>query len=556
MCWYHSIMDWHHPDYLPRRDWEKARSTDGADFDRYVAYLHQQVTELLTKYGPIGLMWFDGEWESAWNHTYGKSLYELCRKLQPDVIVNNRVDVGRSGMAGMTGAGEFCGDYGTPEQEVPAKGFPGVDWESCMTMNDHWGFNAHDKNFKSTRELLRTLSDIASKGGNFLLNVGPTALGEIPQASLDRLAGMGRWMKVNGDAIYGTSASPIEAPKWGRVTQKRSGDDTRLYLHVFEWPMDGELSVSGLGNAVLGARLLANPAQKLSAKSVDGSIAITLPNTAPDSDISVVELVLRGAPIVYSPPRIDAASDVFVDALDVEIHTDQLDSFVAPKGLESSFAAHDADVRFTTDGSEPTARSKVVSAPIHLTQTTIVKARLFSEGRPVTPTSSRRFEHVAPHPATVVESTEPGLVCSAYAGSWTRLPKFADIAVVTRSIASNVELAREQKQAHFGLSFDGFVEVQTSALYMFELTSDDGSKLTIDGVVVVDNDGPHAAITKTGSIALAAGKHALHVEWFNATGDAALELKLQAGSSSAFEKPRFEKIPVRAFSHAAVGAAR
>src|SRR5262249_40224023 len=133
MCWYHSIMDWHHPDYLPRREWE-TRSAEGADLERYFAHLRDQVTELLTKYGPIGVMWFDGEWESTWDHAHGKALYELCRKLQPDVIVNNRVDVGRSGMAGMTRGGDFCGDFGTPEQEIPATGFPGVDWESCMTM--------------------------------------------------------------------------------------------------------------------------------------------------------------------------------------------------------------------------------------------------------------------------------------------------------------------------------------------------------------------------------------------------------------------------------------
>src|SRR4030095_15083912 len=118
-------------------------------------YLHAEVEELLTNYGKIGVMWVDGEWESTWTHARGKGLCDLCRRLQADVIVNNRVDVGRSGMGGMTTDEDAVGDFGTPEQEVPASGFPGVDWESCMAMNRHWGFNARDEDFKSSRELVR-----------------------------------------------------------------------------------------------------------------------------------------------------------------------------------------------------------------------------------------------------------------------------------------------------------------------------------------------------------------------------------------------------------------
>ena len=144
ICWYHSIMDWHHPDYLPRRSWEVAeRPANGADFDRFRAYLKSQVRELLTNYGPIGVLWFDGEWEDTWNHEYGVDLYNYVRGLQPDIIVNNRVDKGRGGMAGLTEDARFAGDFGTPEQEIPATGLPGVDWETCMTMNDHWGYNKH-----------------------------------------------------------------------------------------------------------------------------------------------------------------------------------------------------------------------------------------------------------------------------------------------------------------------------------------------------------------------------------------------------------------------------
>ncbi len=221
ICWYHSIMDWHHPDYLPRRTWEKNRSTEGADFERYVKYLKNELKELLTNYGEIGVLWFDGEWESTWSDERGKELYNYVRSLQPNIIINNRVSSARSGLEGFTSEGGFAGDFGTPEQQVPATGLPGVDWESCITMNDHWGYNKNDHNWKSAKELLQMLADIASKGGNFLLNIGPTAEGVFPPTSMERLKDIGKWMKVNGESIYGTQASPFTKLEWGRCTQNK-----------------------------------------------------------------------------------------------------------------------------------------------------------------------------------------------------------------------------------------------------------------------------------------------------------------------------------------------
>lgn len=304
MCWYHSIMDWHHPDYLPRREWD-ARPDAGADFDRYVQYLRGQVTELLTKYGPIGVMWFDGEWEETWTESHGKALYELCRSLQPEVIVNNRVGKGRSGMAGLTREGDFAGDFGTPEQEVPAMGLPGVDWESCMTMNDTWGYKEHDKNWKSGKELIRTLIDIASKGGNFLLNVGPTAEGEIPAASVDRLGQIGAWIDVNGESIYGTSASPFARLTWGRCTSRPG----RLYLHVFEWPESGRLIVPGLLNEIAGATLL-ETGDSLTVEMDAAGVAIRVPAEAVDEIATVIALDIVGEPAVVEMPIVPGVDGV------------------------------------------------------------------------------------------------------------------------------------------------------------------------------------------------------------------------------------------------------
>ena len=145
------------------------------------------------------------------------------RRVQPNVIVNNRVGKGRGGMAGMTTGEGHAGDFGTPEQEVPATGFPGVDWESCMTMNRHWGWNRADEGWKSSRTLIHTLVDVASKGGNFLLNVGPEPDGAFPELAVERLEAIATWMKVNSIAIHGTTASPLDAQPFGRVTTRVRG---------------------------------------------------------------------------------------------------------------------------------------------------------------------------------------------------------------------------------------------------------------------------------------------------------------------------------------------
>ena len=291
LCFYHSIMDWHHPQAqaplypnynVGRRD--KPRTNP--EFPTYYeSYLKPQVKELLTNYGDVGVMWFDGEWIPDYTTDMGKDMYQFVRDLQPNTIINNRVDKGRKGMAGMDKEGNFAGDFGTPEKEIPDTGIEGLDWESCLTMNDSWGVHLADHNWKSEETLIRNLIEIVSKGGNLLLNVGPTAEGLIPEQSVTRLAAMGDWLEINGESIFDAKASPYEKPDWGRYTSKEGA----VYAHIFDWPEDGRLSLHK-DIEVKQAALLAEPGSELEIEASDSGTAIVLPETAVDDVATVVKI--------------------------------------------------------------------------------------------------------------------------------------------------------------------------------------------------------------------------------------------------------------------------
>jgi len=296
---YYSLgRDWHDPD-VPTGSPGSKKFPPGSrsntwdfpdegkkDFSKYFERkVKPQVRELLTQYGPMAVLWFDTPEKIS--PAQSRELLAMIHRLQPDCIVNARV-------------GNRLGDYTVEEQAIPADGNP-LPWESCITLNRHWGFKKNDSDWKPATELVRNLVDIASKGGNFLLNVGPTGEGVIPQPSVERLREVGQWMQVNGEAIYGTTASPFKKLDWGRCTIKNGRDGAMLYLHVFDWPKNGRLLVPGLTSQVESAALLAaNPRAPLETiRSAEGA-TILLPANAPDKISSTVAVKIKG-PLKIQP---------------------------------------------------------------------------------------------------------------------------------------------------------------------------------------------------------------------------------------------------------------
>lgn len=252
---YYSLIDWHHPDFpqygdrqAPLRNDPVAGSNEGRVWERYLAYMHEQVRELCTNYGQLDLLWFDFSYDNPdgssmrgekWGAT---ELISMVRELQPNVIIDNRIEVSGEGMGSLAECKPtpYHGDFVTPERIIPPNGIRDAEgrplaWESCITMNDNWGYCATDRNYKPAPLLIHKLVEIVSKGGNLILNVGPDATGRFPQESLAILEQIGRWMERNGASIYGcgrADGGPIEVerPEYGRIT--RNGNT--YYFHLYE----------------------------------------------------------------------------------------------------------------------------------------------------------------------------------------------------------------------------------------------------------------------------------------------------------------------------------
>ncbi|MDB5327039.1 MAG: hypothetical protein JWM57_2608 [Phycisphaerales bacterium] len=287
--YYSQDQDWHHPGGAAARNghWDKAQDGDFAAYVKNVAL--PQVKELLTKYGPVAVLWFDTPTKDM-TPELAKQFVDVLHEYQPQIIWNNRL------------GGGYKGDTETPEQFIPPTGFPGRDWESCMTMNNTWGYKSDDRNYKSTTDLIKHLCDAASKGGNYLLNVGPTSHGEIPDPQQQRLVEVGQWLKRNGEAIYGSAASPFSRPlPFGYATNKPG----RVYLSVFNRPADGVLWLPTT-SAIRRAALLGQ-SEPLTIGHRDGGVTIELPKAASDAIADVVVVEFDGTLQTFSPPVEPAA---------------------------------------------------------------------------------------------------------------------------------------------------------------------------------------------------------------------------------------------------------
>lgn len=304
---YHSVIDWHHPEYSVdglhpmRENLAYREANQGRDITKYREYLHAQSRELLTHFGKIDVMWYDFSYSGrdwGWSKGKGKEewdserLMAMVRELQPGILVNDRLEIG--------------GDFVTPEQYQPAGkmmvGGKPVLWEACQTLNGSWGYHRDNLDWKSVDMLVRMLVDTVSKDGNLLLNVGPNARGEFEPRAIDRLKGIGEWMRLHGRSIYGCGASEFTPPRDCRYTQ--NGD--RLYLHIFDWPFR-HVHLAGMGDRVAYAQLLndaseikmrvTDPAQGAQNTTMGGltpnTLTLELPVQKPPVSVPVIELFLK-----------------------------------------------------------------------------------------------------------------------------------------------------------------------------------------------------------------------------------------------------------------------
>ena len=309
---YYSLIDWHHPDfphhgdrYHPMRS-DPAASNEEREFERYLAYMHGQVKELCTRYGRLDVLWFDFSYNQlrgeAWR---ANELADMVRTLQPGILLNNRLEVSGEGFGSLAqGEPAPChGDFVSPERMVPPEGLfdpqgRPLYWETCTTMNHSWGYCAGDTWYKPAPLLLKKLVECVSKGGNFLLNVGPDGNGRIPRQAMDTLKYLGQWMQINGESIRGCGPSGMEKPEWGRITRR----ENVLYLHIYENAL-GPLPLYGIpAEKIRAMRLLQDGREiPLSVSWVhsdypDMAFAdLGLDPVLPDGDDTVLKVLLEEA---------------------------------------------------------------------------------------------------------------------------------------------------------------------------------------------------------------------------------------------------------------------
>ena len=266
---YYSLLDWRYPAYF------KGAEKDPAGWKELVDYVHAQVRELCSNYGQVDILWYDGGWPHTAEDWRSEELNAMVRKLQPEIIINNRARTPE--------------DFDTPEQHIRASTL-GRPWEACMTLNDSWGYNAADQNWKTPKQVIQNLVRCCNGGGNFLLNVGPKPDGTIPSESERILRKVGRWLRRNEGAIYGAVPSPFRAST-GMSTLKGS----TLYMHVLRWP-GKEITFPCIANTVRSVHLLEGGRPVKFEQKADRLLLKGLPASAPDNLDTILVIELDGAP--------------------------------------------------------------------------------------------------------------------------------------------------------------------------------------------------------------------------------------------------------------------
>ena len=307
---YYSLLDWHHPDYIVDRNHPQSQLTEagydsinkGRDMKKYQEYIKNQVKELLTKYGKIDILWLDysfprqphGKMSDDWD---SENLLKMVRKLQPQIIVNDRLD-----LLDVEGGWDFT----TPEQAMvskwPEKYGNKIPWETCQTFSDSWGYYRDEPFWKSTHQLLEILIESVSKGGNMLLNVGPTARGMFDSRAQDKLKEIGEWMKFNSKSIYGCTQAPDRYEKQNNCLLTYNPQTNRLFLHLLNWPVE-QLTLKGFGDKVKYAQFLfdgsevkfTKPKKSITFQEEENKndLILELPINKPNLEIPVIELFLK-----------------------------------------------------------------------------------------------------------------------------------------------------------------------------------------------------------------------------------------------------------------------
>jgi alpha-L-fucosidase len=320
-------------------------------------------------------------------------------------------------------------------------------------------------------------------------------------------------MRVNGESIYGTQASPFHSLAWGRCTRKEIPGGVRLYLHVFDLPENHSLEVPGILNEPVKAYLLADANHNpLKVTYSEDALLISLPAEMPDTTNTVVVLDLKGKLDLTEPPEILSDFDSFVDRLQVTLKTNR----------------ENVQIHYTTDKTDPGIHSPVYSGTLIIRNPVTISARCFRDGKPVSGISQKHFNQSVPLPTVEVTKPLPGITYNYYEGNWDSIPDFKQLKAVKTGVLNNFSLDPKAAKEYYGFSFRGYIMVPATDIYSFYTSSDDGSALWIDGKKVADNDGLHGMKEVGAEVGLAQGYHAIRVDYFNKTGSDGLTVSIHS----------------------------